>query len=613
MQYGDCKNYLSDLHLQNSEEGLDGLVYVLKQGASLCVTNRNGYTPISLAMWYCDESSNSVESKYNVWNLGLYFSLMPKSQLRMLMEYAEVKYPSSWDALFGKNKYWLNLQNAQGYSFLHYACLYDLPQAVDKLIRAGIDITLEDNEGNQPLHIASSHSNANIVKMLLKHPGADWFKRNMTNMTALEIAAQMNRLDVIQILISHMSLHMTHHPLCETLNSDSKGVVKNLLKAMSFDTFFCKGHDLPVLILALINEPHIEKTVHTRCNWNSLYLHFGLDLALKPSNKLLADIFEHIDGISEEALGLWMKGLNEFKNYKNKYGNTLLHYSCWYNATRMTKLLLEVEADLFQNKDGNTPLHLCCTRGNVEVTKLLLDNGLSANTRNKENLCPLSCACTTRNCQIVELLLKHGFHPNSVSEDCNQSLDSMPTLEKIVLPINKAVKNLPEVVPLLLQYGAYINFSCSGENIDAVPHMKLINIIARQVQPAFALLEISFSSYLRKSEIEKALCHIITAGALISKERANMEDIISFERVICNINDEGLIRLLVESGYRFSINLEIPEYLQQIQSNPYTLQCIAGHIVRTNLRPNAWVGVKQLPLPTKIKKYVVLDSSLVSL
>ena len=604
------------------------LEYVQDQGQSLCVTDENGYTPISLAVSSCKDSCMSIKPKLKttVWDLSFLpkselrsawdLSFPPKSKLRSLMEYAAVKYHNSWDALFGSNKCWLNLQNAHGYSALHYACLYDLPKAVDNLIQAGIDITLVDNEGNQPLHIASSHSSANIVRTLLNHKRTNCFKRNLNNMTALEIAIQMDRLDAIHALIGHMCLYRKPHPLCESLRRHHKGLLQKLLKTMPFDTNICKGHNMPIFIVALISEPHCENTENARCNRNHYEYLLG-DLYLRrPSEKLLEDIFQYIDGISEEAISLWIKDLMEFKNYQNKYGNTLLHYSCWYNATRMTRLLLEVEADLFQNQDGNTPLHLCCISGNVELAKLLLDKGLSANTQNDEYLYPLSCACTAGNHQILKLLLEHGFHPNLVSEDCNQALDSMPTLEKLVLPINKAVENLPEGVPLLLQYGAYINFSYSGDNTDTVPHMKLINIITniyRHVPTAFTLLGISFESYYRKSEFEKALCHFITAGALISKESNNTEDIISFERVICNINDEQLIRLLVESGYRFSINLEVPEYLQQLQSNPYTLQCIAGHIVRTNLRPNAWVGVKQLPLPTKIKEYIILYSTLVSL
>ena len=584
---------------------------MLKHSGSSCARCKLGNFRIPHAVLNCRESCVNVVSKCEEYISTLFYEYnllreyrQPRSELKNVLQYAEVYFPNSWNHLFGKDKLWLNLQNVKGYSALHYACLYNLPQAVDKLIQAGIDITLQDNEGNQPLHIASSHSNTDIVRTLLKQAGQNCFKKNREKMTALEIAIQKNRVDVVHILISHMCPYMKHHPLCVILNCASEKLLQKLLKEISFDNCFCDAHNLPVLILALINEPHTQTEIFNIRHWFIL---------ADRSKKTLAVLLEHIGSLSEESQGLWMKGLVKFKKYKNKHGNSLLHYSCWYNAICMTKHLLEFEADLSPNKDGNTPLHLCCTRGHVEVAKLLLDKGLPVKTRNKANLCPLSCACTKGNLQTVKLLLKHEFHPNSVSEDTKQSVYSIPSPERRFLPINKAISHLPEAVPLLLQYGSCINFGSSVDDMETVPHMILIKSITKNVQSAgiFALLRRLSSSNLKQQE-EKSLCHIIRAGALISKGSECMQYIIAFERKICKQNNMELIQLLVESGYRFSIHLEIPEYLQEIQSNPYSLQCITGHTIRTNLRPNAWVGVKDLGLPTAMKKFIVLDSSFVS-
>ena len=584
--------------------------------ALLCIRCKHGMSRIPMAVLQCEDSYVSVKSEYSemtrMESAGLYISLVfreafhSRSQLRTLLEYAEINHPSSWDDLFGKNKCWLNLQNAHGYSALHYACLYDCNKAAEKLIQSGIDITLEDYLGNQALHIACSHSNASIVETLLNHMGANCFKKNRKKMTALEIAIRENRVDVVHKLISHMHPHMKHHPLCVILNDGCEKLVKQLLKEISFDTYFCKAHDLPLLILALVNEPHTET--------ERLCLRFWSRLLLREqkSNKILATLLEHIESLSEESKRLWITGLVKFKKYKNQHGNTLLHYSCWYNAIGMTKLLLELETDLSPNQDGHTPLHLSCIGGHFEVTKLLVDKGLQANTRNKANLCPLSLSCTKGNLQIVTLLLKSGFLPNSACDDCKHSVDSFSVSKRQFLPINKAVRHLPEAVPLLLQYGAYINFNSLVDDMDTVPHMSLIKNISEEMQSPFRLFHIAVSDY-RNPHYEKSLCHMIRAGALIRKERKFMQDIIFFEREICNQNDMELIELLVESGYRFSIHLEIPEYLQHIQSNPYSLQCISGHRIRTNLRPNAWVGVKYLGLPTQMKKFVVLDSAFVCL
>ena len=286
---------------------------------------------------------------------------------------------------------------------LHYACLHDHHQVVENLIQAGVNITLVDNEGNQPLHIASSYSSVKIVKTLLKHMGDEWFQQNSNNMSALEIAVDLGRADVVCVLISHMHRHLDHHPLCVILSCYSEGLFQKLLQMVSFDTYFCKAHGIPVLIVALINEPHTEENVDTVHNWFSFDFDLRLKLALRGgSRKQLASIFRHIDGILEDTLGLWIKDLIEFKNYENQYGNTLLHYSCWYHAPRMAKCLLEIKADHTLNQDGNTPLHLSCLHGDAELTKLILDNKVYKNMQNGDNLCPLSVACTNGKLQIVE-------------------------------------------------------------------------------------------------------------------------------------------------------------------------------------------------------------------
>ena len=376
---------------------------------------------------------------------------------------------------------------------------------------------------------------------------------------------------------------------------------------------------MPVLIVFLINEPHTKESDSTD-NGGSFDLHFGWDIGLRGgSDKVLADIFKHISGISEEALHLCTKDLVEFKNYKNKYGNTLLHYSCWYHAIHVTKLLVELNADLIPNKDGNTPLHLSCMRGYVKVTRLLLeykadvipnkdgntplhlccihgyvketqlllafnadlipnkdgntplhlccihgyvkltnvllDKRLPANTQNNAKLCPLSLSCTKDNLEIVKLLLTYKFNPNAVSNDCVH-VGSITASERRFLPITKAVKHLPEAVPLLLQYGACINVSRLGDDMDTVPHMVLINCISEEMQSRFSFLQNILMSGTKNLQYRKALRHIIKAGALISKENKFMQAILFFERKICNKSDMKLIRILVKSGYRFSTQIE---------------------------------------------------------
>lgn len=62
-------------------------------------------------------------------------------------------------------------------------------------------------------------------------------------------------------------------------------------------------------------------------------------------------------------------------NIKTNNGNTPLHSSYWNGYLEVTKLLIEMEADLNTQNNGETVLHLVCKNDYIEIIKLLINNG----------------------------------------------------------------------------------------------------------------------------------------------------------------------------------------------------------------------------------------------
>ena len=286
-------------------------------------------------------------------------------------------------------------------------------------------------------------------------------------------------------------------------------------------------------------------------------------------------------------------------NQCNQFGYTLLHYACLYDRLRSVRHLLQEEADVHVcDMEGNQPLHIAAVHSSLDIVKRLLRHGSNGLTRNGQGRTALEEAVVHKRLDVV-LTMLHYLKPFVEHQPLcialgnpNQEIEvsGSPTEH---LPLSMSVDHLQEAVAPLLLQGAFVNFE------NGVILQKVIKSIVGNFY---------ISTIVGKRKA--SLCHLISAGAKFAKKDGNT-DIINFERSICSEEDMDLVRYLVESGYRFGINLEIPKYLEEVQSEPYTLQCLAAQTIRTCLIPNAWVGIKKLQFPSQLKKHIVMYTTYV--
>ena len=512
-----------------------------------------------------------------------------ENKLKNLLKHAQRHHYESLQKLFDK-KWGLSLRNRHGYTVLHYACLYDIPEAVSHLLYAGSDLNVCDLEGNQPLHIAVINSSVDIIRMLMDW-GADGFCKKSSNMTPLEIAIQQERVDVVLDMLPHMSFSLKHHPICLVLTHGSDKMVAEVIREMTCDNFHCKGHDKYLLMIALMNEHDVGAN----------------DFQSMLSSKHLKTIFNHMENIRDDKVQLWIESLDTYANVANKFGNTLLHYSCFYGSSLVTKKLLGLNALSLENHEGNTPLHLSSLNGNAEITKLLLDSGVDPYARNMKKLCPISCACYEGHLNVVEVQLLKGVDPNCKYDVYKQCHDQISIHQREILPINIAITHLQDAIPQLLLNGAFINFPTVTKNgvTYSALHIKIIEMKKLALSDEFTFLP-------RRKWSQAPLYHLISAGAKLPNIFGDMH-MITWSRNETSDDNAAFVRYLVQSGYKFKTNLKISKCLEEVQSKPYRLQCLTAKIVRTCLIPNAWVGVKNLQLPSQLKKYIVMNTSYVNL
>ena len=92
-------------------------------------------------------------------------------------------------------------------------------------------------------------------------------------------------------------------------------------------------------------------------------------------------------------------------NYKDKRGNTALHYSTETQYHRLTKCLVKNGADIdCQNNKGMTALHHAARRNDIYLVKYLLFHGANINITNKYGLSPVKLALLYDHEEIAQLL-----------------------------------------------------------------------------------------------------------------------------------------------------------------------------------------------------------------
>ncbi|XP_046554206.1 putative ankyrin repeat protein RF_0381, partial [Haliotis rubra] len=264
-----------------------------------------------------------------------------------------------------------------GDTALHIAAERESAECVDMLLKAGADVTVQNNTGDTPLHRAAGWGSSECVDVLLK-AGADVNVQDNTGVTPLHGAAEptgRGSTECVDVLLKvgadvNVQNNTGDTPLLQATGQGSAECVDMLLKA---------GAD-----------------VNVQNNAGDTPLHAAEAAMLG----------------SEETVYVLLKSGADV-NVQNNTGDTALHTAAGRGSTECVDVLLKAGADVnVQNDTGDTLLHVAAGQGSEECVAVLLKAGVDVNVQNNTGDTPLHVAAGRGSREHLDVLLKAGADVN---------------------------------------------------------------------------------------------------------------------------------------------------------------------------------------------------------
>lgn len=236
----------------------------------------------------------------------------------------------------------VNARNLEGQTVLHLLIMREIPANIDTWLGyPGVNINVQENHGETPLHIAARiGNNEHTLERLLATPGIDVNIKNNSGHDALTVAEHWGKeratrrlLEVPGIMAAHSIIEYSTESalLNAAIQGWSDVVIKILNKLPSVDEF-------------------------RDCNGKTI-LHWT--------------VIRHFQEAFERALEKQKYILDSPDNR----GMTPLHYAADVGLVSMVDKLIQSGAwTTKRNRFGETPLHLACRRRNMSTVKLLMNH-----------------------------------------------------------------------------------------------------------------------------------------------------------------------------------------------------------------------------------------------
>lgn len=335
-----------------------------------------------------------------------------------------------------------------GVTALHFAVLGSHFEIASILIanKANINATTAFYKAT-PLSVAVQTGCTDILKLLITQ-GANINLRRLNGATALYLAAEKGRLDMVQLLFAnHADIELACSSTTPLIAAAKKGhldVVNFLLAKQANIHAACRREGGTALALAAKNG-HLEVVC--------VLLEKGADVnAINPMepNSATALHFAAENG-HQEMIKVLLANKADI-NKRNAVDMTPLHVAVKHCRLDVIKLLLAYQADVEAvSMSGLTVLHIAAQEGHLEIVNLLLTHAANRHAIQMGGMTALHFAAQSGHYSVVNALLIND----------NTGIDS-PCKDGATALYIAAKKGHSNVVDVLLANGADVHRPCVG-------------------------------------------------------------------------------------------------------------------------------------------------------
>lgn len=516
------------LHVCVKTSNIDICKLLLEQGAKTNIFNKNGHTPLTLAIDYkqFNIAIELLENKPDPADPNLVFSNLTSPLHRAVLakhlptittlcKYGADPYKKNYQ---GENALTSSINNdsniltfllnqqinpneaciSDGSSLLLIATKRKDIDAMRTLLQFGAYINKpKTSNGSTPIHVAAKKKSRLSELTFLLEKGANPNEiRNSDGAYPIHLAATYlyGNCEGIELLHKYGAILNCKNKKGETpiyLATKEKNwqVVYTLLKlGAKHDTIAMNGNSL--LFMAAANKQYD-------------ILKFLLDDGVDPNQVRLED------GATPLMLAIYNEDVaaatlliekNANVNDSLLDGTTPLIWAAIHGLPKIAELLLQHGANINQlNHRGSAAIHLAALNGSVEIIELLLKHKNGMMLLDEPSKCtgntPLHMAAEYRKTAAVKILLKHGADPSKKSNGMSPIFiaiqnDSHDIVElflqhnvnpntncyKEIAPLHVAAAlNQLTIAETLLKYGAYINKTTTDMNGLAPLHVAVNN------------------------------------------------------------------------------------------------------------------------------------------
>ena len=315
----------------------------------------------------------------------------------------------------------LDIPNSTGETPLHIASRKGYEECVEALIAAGAGVSIQDKDGNQPLHSAcrSSCYRLGIIWMLVAR-GADVNTTNNSGMTPLSFSCETGHSDIVHLLLAsganpNIRSKDDMTPLCIACSKGFESVVKELLNAGAEPMLSAEAGINPLYIAeGSINIVHCLIRAGADVNWVS---DGGASILYAACHK----------GNLEKVKALVSAGA--IASLSVSTGLCPLHVACERGFIEIVNVLLQAKSNVdattgysdllrcVNSIDHGNPLITAGSRGYLDIVKTLIAFGANVDVVGAHGRTVLIAAASNGHVEIVKELLNSCTNINNQNDD----------------------------------------------------------------------------------------------------------------------------------------------------------------------------------------------------